>query len=124
MKGIGWGTNDDTFKTLEIPVPNNSTQFTIVFSGDGNNPARGIGYLFIKDNSDNTIFSFSDGHASGGITQSIYINGQKQTGTFFNVINKEVVVEIQDATSIFIKMKGYTSSYPYTKRYIKSLLFN
>jgi len=124
VKGIGWGTNDNTYKTLEIPVPANATEFSLVFSGSENVPVIGLGYLDIRDKDNNSLFSFTDGHSNSNSNQTIYINGNKVTGNFYDVENKEVTVETQGATSIFVKMKGYTSSYAYTKRYIKSLIFN
>jgi len=123
--GIGWGTNDDTWRAIEISVPNGSTSFTITYSGYYNNPSGGLGHLAIVDENDNSLLVFSDVWTNDSEGQSLYINEE----TIFekseiNIKNRTDIVQLNGATKIYIKMKGYTSSYPYTKRYIKKLVFN
>ncbi len=116
--GIGWGTNDNIEKSYIIDQKFFFDEVYIQYSGSYDTPSGGLGYLYARKDGNN-ILSFNDSHTSGSSGQSLAINGvliinREQV----NVINR---IDILPQHIDEITMKGFTSSYPYTKRYIKNL---
>ncbi len=115
QKGIGWGTNDNKLKKFHLSFKN-FDKCKVVFSGNYNKPSRGLGWLYIKNGSDELV-RFRDAYTNDYEGQILYINGKN---IFFksqiNVQNRE---ENFNSKVTSIEMNGYTSYYPYTKRYIK-----
>lgn len=124
--GMGWGTNDNVFKELVIPVPSGATGYTIVTTGEYNNPTGGLGWLHVYKNDGTTaIYDFYDAWTNDATGQSLAVNGsfvfnQSQTNLYNDSRSGSLASE---TANIKINMKGYTASYGYTKRYIKSLTF-
>ena len=117
--GIGWGTNDGIWKSIYFNF--SFSKVYIVFSGYYNNPSGGMGYLRFN-NENMSILSFSDTWTNNDEGQSLYINGTKiYYEAQINEINREEFINVSNSKFINISMKGYTSDYPYTKRYIKKL---
>ena len=116
--GIGWATNDNVEKSYIIDQKFSFNEVYVQYSGSYDTPVGGLGYLYARKDGNN-ILSFNDSHTSGVSGQSLKINGttiidREQV----NVVNR---VDVLNQGPNEITMKGFTSSYPYTKRYIKNL---
>lgn len=116
--GIGWGSNDNVEKSYIIDQKFSFNEVYVQYSGSYDTPVGGLGYLYARKDGNN-ILSFNDSHTSGVSGQSLKINGttiidREQV----NVVNR---VDVLNQGTNEITMKGFTSSYPYTKRYIKNL---
>ena len=116
--GVGWGKNDNIEKSYFIDENFSFNEVYIQYSGSYNTPAGGLGYFYVRDNGDNVI-SLGDGHTNSASGQSLKVNdvvifSQEQV----NVVDR---IDILNRKINEITMKGFTSSYPYTKRYIKNL---
>jgi len=122
--GIGWGTNNGTPYEIVIDVPQGATKLVITYSGYYNNPSGGLGFMVIKDENDRDLLYFADSWASSSEGQQLIILGET---IFFkeqiDVVNRTDIIPLNGVSQIKVIMKGYTNSYPYTKRYIKELTF-
>jgi hypothetical protein len=129
-KGIGWGTNDRYYKEFKIDRLVFS-EIRITISGNYNNPAKGLGKLIIGDTllqgsywdeslSGNFSLNFNDGHTDYSKGQSLSINGEQ----LFYLKQLDIINQTYKLSGYhqYINMTGYTSIYPYTKRYINKLL--
>ena len=123
--GVGWGTNDRTAKSFVIDnIPFTESQIT--FSGFYASPSAGLGLLFISDTDEtgllweNTVgtrnFTFSDSHTTNSRGQSLWVNDTAVfTVSQINIVNRtDTLLGFYPA----ISMLGYSSAYPYTRRYI------
>lgn len=118
--GITWGTTDNIYKTFIIDPNISFTEMYIQYSGNYSVPSGGLGWLQVR-NDDATAhsLSFYDAHTNNSSGQYLYINN---VAVF--TASQTVVVDREDIlTSSYrnVSMKGYTSAYPYTRRYIKNL---
>ncbi|MDD5639934.1 MAG: fibrinogen-like YCDxxxxGGGW domain-containing protein [Candidatus Pacebacteria bacterium] len=126
-KGIGWGTNDYVFKQLTIDTHSNINEVKVKISGERNTPSGGFGYLWLyQDVGLNLQFNDSWGGVNDG--QTLIINGVKVYDNSTNsFVNYQVVWDNNPyswtGSIIKISMRGYTSSYPYTKRYINDVYY-
>jgi hypothetical protein len=116
--GVGWGTNNDTWVNYSI---NNIsyTEIEMTYSGFYENPAGGLGQMVLSNGS--TLVSLADSWTDYRFGQTLYVrpsNVLYQSRT--NVINRTSYFS-ENSSLIDISMKGYTSSYGYTRRYIKYL---
>jgi hypothetical protein len=127
VKGVGWGVSDYVFKNITINLPN-FTEVKVKISGDYNYPAGGMGYLKISDSGLNTKLYFRDAWTNEAAGQSLDINNEV---IFNKALNNLTNYQINwspssyswAGNSIVIEMTGYTSSYPYSKRFINDLYF-
>ena len=128
--GIGWGTNDDKRKSFIINSGLSYTEIYIEYSGVYNTPNASLGYLEVSDyNGYNVPWNsrpvytaslvLNDGSSTASSGQSLRVNGELlynlHTQDFFNIEST------LNTSHKIISMSGYTSGYPYGKRYIKNL---
>jgi len=116
--GVGWGTNDDAYKALSIYMPFNDAK--IKLSGFYNSPSGGLGHMNIISNGGYHIAGLHDSWADNGTGQSLTIgNTAIFTANTTNVVNQSYsTYGANEDKGLYIEMKGYNSSYGYTKRYI------
>jgi hypothetical protein len=127
VKGIGWGTNDQLYKEFQIKdLPFN--QYKVTVSGAYDTPAGGLGSLLFDDDSQNgklwndptvgaNSFYLQDAWTDPASKQELWVVGSVPL-VVDDILNQTYTVS---AYSPYITMTGYTSSYPYTRRYINSL---
>ena len=119
--GIGWGTNDDDPKILNMDIP--YTKIKVTHSGFYNSPSGGLGTMYIKDENGNNLLVSQDAWTSSSEGQILQVNGitifNRQTT---NISNRVDTITRSLSSQLNIHMFGYTSSYAYTYRYIKRLL--
>ena len=119
--GIGWGTNDDSYKVLDISTQPFSEVY-IQHSGFYNIPAGGLGYMYINTNNE-TILSSGDAWTDSSAGQSLTVQGnQIYRQSQSNDNNRVHSIDVVESNQIAVGMKGYTSSYGYTKRYLNRLM--
>jgi hypothetical protein len=120
-KGIGWGSNNDnwSYKNFLLNDFLDMSETKITFSGSYNTPSGGLGSLSLSNGTD-SVLTLGDAWTFSGSGQSLSING--------NYIFEKSKIDVLNRTETLgpitsIGMMGYTSSYGYTKRYIKELSF-
>ena len=129
--GIGWGTNENKWRYLEVPVPKDAVKIKLTYTGFYNSPSGGIGYLEItkkkNGSSDDRLFSFRDAWTNDYEGQTLVINHNnifnKKTENIINRTDEINIPQDECIPKLYIGMTGYTSSYPYSKRYIKEFIF-
>lgn len=122
IRGIGWGKNDGSFKSLQFyNMPFSSVKLEV--SGDYNNPINGTGYMEIYTSANGNIVSFIDDDYSGDDGQSLYVDGQP---VLVNDKTDLIKYKIEyngsndSQNNLVIKMRG-DSNYPYCRRYVRML---
>lgn len=123
--GIGWGAagvdwGDNARSAIRFTVPYD--QMTATYTGFYNSPTGGLGELYIGNQSGYAI-SLMDSWTNNSDGQTLIVNGSyvfnlSQT----NVTNRTDAATMTGSTSLVVKMNGYTTSYPYTQRYIARLM--
>lgn len=120
--GIGWGTNDGIYYSLQfynLPF----SDIKVQLSGDYNNPENGTGYLEMVTGANGSVISFIDGDETGNYGQDVIVDGinvlpdNKTNLTKFNVGYKG---DNDGMNTLTVKMRG-DSNIPYCRRYVKML---
>ena len=123
-KGIGWGTNDNTSYFIEIEVPKNATSLKVIFTAPAYD--KEMGWFTVQGISDSsTIELIHIQDAWNNINKKVFKKGILDIENWTeDIIDKEYNISINNLKRIKIEFKGYTSSYDYSKNYIKELTFN
>lgn len=119
---IGWWTNDDIEKYLNINI--NYSNIKIKFSWFYDTPSEWLWKLTIKnENDENTnILYFTDSWTNKDTGQTLSINNNTiYSQSTINEENRKEIINYENSSLISIWMKWHTSEYSYTKRYIWEL---
>lgn len=118
--GIGWGTNDNSYKELKIDL--NYDEVYVTYTGFYAELPSALGFMIITSNL-KSLVNLTDAWASWQNGQTLSVNGS----TIFNqsrtpVVNRTDQIPASNSSSLRIEMKGFTSAYSYSRRWIKRLM--
>ena len=118
--GIGWGTNDNIYKNYTINF--NYNQVYITYTGYYAELSNALGFMSISTDLKN-IVQLSDAWVNWQNGQTLIVNGT----TIFSqsrtpIVNRTDQIPTSNSSSLTVGMKGYTSAYNYSRRWIKRLM--